>query len=311
MKRYIFVVNENIDVWDCESTTKYLVHCALEKCNNVIIVQCKDLYLRSFKGMTNIYSCQYTQVFQDRNIKNDQDLALIDTKIKSVFILRIDPPITMQYVSVLHVLMTCQYIYSNITVINSCESILNFPEKMSPVMLHEISIDSLITSKINCMKNFFVNVDSPVVIKPLYDGGGRGINIIRSDIEMENFINENSFSELMVIQKFIPEIELGDKRILFIKGKICGCYVRRPQQGKYVANIAQGGKSFELTLNTRDNYICSLVSKFLIYHDIFFAGIDIIGDYLTEINITCPRGACEIKRLYDIDISEMFFSSIC
>ena len=150
-------------------------------------------------------------------------------------------------------------------------------------------------------------------IKPLYGNGGQGIFHILPEDEYLNSILEMFFSqnkEPLMIQQYLKDVRNGDKRIILLNGEPVGAINRVPKLGESRSNMHVGGKPEKTELTERDKFICNEISRSLVKKGLIFVGIDIIGDYITEINVTSPTGLREIKNLDSIAIEEMFWDFI-
>lgn len=212
--------------------------------------------------------------------------------------MRADPPVDQQYVHACQILSLCQ----KALVVNSPRAILEHNEKLAIFNFPDLILPTIVTTDLDEI-NIFMQAHETVVVKPLDLMGGQGIFILSS----ENFhqfetlsgraIDKNTIKPLM-IQKFLPEVKTnGDKRLIMINGKLEGALRRIPSQSDFRANIAAGGTYAKYEPSARDREICSSLSSFLIDNGIILAGVDVIGDYLTEINITSPTCLQEINRM--------------
>ena len=152
-----------------------------------------------------------------------------------------------------------------------------------------------------------------IIIKPLYGNGGQGVFHVLPEDENFNSILEMFFSqnnEPLMIQEYLKDVRDGDKRIILLNGKPVGAINRIPKKGESRSNMHVGGKPEKTILTKRDQFICNEISESLKQKGLYFVGIDIIGDYITEINVTSPTGIREIKNLDSIAIEEMFWDFI-
>ena len=150
-------------------------------------------------------------------------------------------------------------------------------------------------------------------IKPLYEKGGKGIfKISLKDKNLDKKLNTVVKKEKLplIVQKFLPEIKYGDKRIILFNGKPVGSMKRIPAVNEIRANLSQGGSAHKSSLTKRDKYICKEIGPWLKKTGLFFAGIDIIGNYLTEINVTSPTGIVEINQLENTNLEKKFWNLV-
>ena len=171
---------------------------------------------------------------------------------------------------------------------------------------------TIITRNFRVIENFR-NDYKDIIIKPLYGNGGQGVFHILPEDENFNSILEMFFSqskEPLMIQEYLKDVRCGDKRIILLNGEPVGAINRVPQKGESRSNMHVGGIPEKTQLTKRDRFICNEISDSLKKKGLYFVGIDIIGEYITEINVTSPTGIREIKDLQNIAIEEMFWDFI-
>lgn len=217
--------------------------------------------------------------------------AEINLEEMDVILFRPNPPVNMAYLTCLFLLRTIE---DKVLILNKPSSIINFPEKIFPLYMAEFMPPTLITADKEQIKKFAAK-HGDVIIKPLYDFGGAGIKKITAsdDFDLEG-------TTPIVAQKFIPEVAEGDKRILFINYKYHSAFLRRPAKGSILANIMQGGGLEPTKLTAKEKLICQKLEPILKENDLPICGIDVINDYVTEINITSPTGFKWAKELYNL-----------
>ena len=238
-----------------------------------------------------------------------QKTKVIDLNLMQVVLVRQDPPFNMNYI-------TSTYILENLTkktlVINNPTHIRNYPEKLSMFAFKKIIPQTLVSSNVDeILQAHKKNKIS--IIKPLYGNGGEGIEKLDSNPKKnKNIIQKllNTYKLPIIIQKYIKEIKLGDRRIILIDGEYVGSVARIPAKNSIKANFHAGGTAKKTNLVFRDKEICQTIGPFLKKNGLFFAGIDIIGNYLTEINVTSPTGIQEINRLNKTNIEKIFWDKI-
>ena len=206
-----------------------------------------------------------------------------------VILLRQDPPFDMNYITTTHML---EMLGPQTLVVNDPKAVRDAPEKLLAMKFPDLMPPTLITQARDEIEAFR-NVHKDIVIKPLYAMGGRGVMRLREgDQNLGSLLG--IFSELYpepwVIQAFLPEIADGDKRILLIEGEPFGGINRVPAEGDLRSNMVVGGRAEAVELSSRDREICAAIGPTLKEMDLIFAGIDVIGPYLTEINVTSPTG---------------------
>ena len=223
--------------------------------------------------------------------------------------IRQDPPYDMPYISSMHML---EQLNSKTRIINNPQGIRNSPEKLLMLKFKKLIPPTIITRSFTEVEKF-LNKYKKCVIKPLYGNGGENVFLLnKSDKNfhpiIESFINKNK--EPFIVQKFLSEIMKGDKRIILVNGNPVGVIKRIPQKNEIRSNIHVGGKCAKTNLSKRDLQICTSIKKDLVNNGLFFAGIDIIGNFLTEINVTSPTCIQEIKELYKTDIAKIIWDNL-
>ena len=232
------------------------------------------------------------------------DLNSFDTVL-----MRQEPPFDMHYITYTHLL---EHLDKRVRVINNPVSVRNSPEKLLVTHFIDLMPKTIISKNFSEIKEFS-NKQSKVVLKPLYGKGGEGIILLEADEQMfdkklEDFLS-NEYEPIMV-QEYLPIVKKGDKRIILINGEPVGCLNRVPAEGEFRSNLGVGGLPELSELSSRDIEICQRIRKTLIDYDLYFVGIDVIGEYLTEINVTCPTGVRQIKELGGPDIAKLFWDNI-
>ena len=225
-----------------------------------------------------------------------------------VFI-RQDPPYNMKYISSLHLLEQVKGINR---FINNPMGIRNSPEKISMLAFKNIIPPTIITRSKSEVE-IFLQKNGKSVIKPLYGNGGESIYLVdQKDVNYNQIIERftNHQSEPFIVQKFLPEIKKGDKRIILINGEPIAALKRVPKNQEIRSNIHVGGRCEATKLTRQDLKICAEIKNLLKDEGLFFVGIDVIGKYLTEINVTSPTCIQEIKKLYKIDISHIIWDQL-
>lgn len=233
-----------------------------------------------------------------------QKLYLDDMDI--VF-MRKDPPVDEHYQAETQILSLCKKAY----VTNRPSSLLHINEKLSILNFPDLIVKTIVTNSIDDIKAF-INKNGKTVVKPLNAKGGEGIFVLDKDDKNLSAILETSLNlyqsklntNLLMVQKYIPEIVNGDKRVILFDGEPVGALLRVPDAKDNRGNLAAGASFAKAEINDRDREIAEKIKPFLKENGIDFAGIDIIGDYLTEINVTSPTCLHEINRLNSFEAEE-------
>ena len=226
-----------------------------------------------------------------------------------VVLMRQDPPFDMAYITATHFL---EKIHPQTLVVNNPAEVRNAPEKLFVTGFEGVQPPTLITSDIDAIYDFRAR-HGDMVLKPLYGGGGSGVARLKADdpnldalIELHTMIGR----EPVIAQKFLPAVAKGDKRILLVDGEPVGAINRVPAEGQVRSNLRVGGRAEQVELTARDKELCAIIGPQLKARGLLFVGIDVIGDYLTEINVTSPTGAQQLKRFSGIDASAAMWDRI-
>jgi|TARA_R110002072_G_scaffold12038_2_gene52993 glutathione synthase len=234
----------------------------------------------------------------------DLNLAEID-----VIMMRQDPPFDMAYITATHLL---DLVHPNTLVVNNPAEVRNAPEKLFVMQFPDLMPPTLVTRSRREIEAFRAR-HKDIILKPLYGNGGAGVFHVKPDDEnfkalLETFEERNR--EPFVIQRYLPEIRQGDKRIILVDGAAVGATNRVPQTGEARSNMHVGGQAQKVELTPRDLEICATIGPVLKEKGLIFVGIDVIGDYLTEINVTSPTGIQEIDRFNGSNISGDIWDAI-
>ncbi len=233
----------------------------------------------------------------------------IDLATMDVVLMRQDPPFDMSYITATHLL---EHIHPQTLVVNDPVSVRNAPEKLFVTHFDGIMPPTLISSNLQEIKEFRAEFKD-IIVKPLYGNGGAGIFHIKPEDENLTALCEmftQFYREPMIVQKYLPEVRVGDKRIILVDGEPVGAINRVPQEGEVRSNMHVGGKAMKSALTAREEEICHAIGPALKEQGLIFVGIDVIGDYLTEINVTSPTGIQEINRFDDAKLETIIWDRI-
>ncbi len=226
-----------------------------------------------------------------------------------VVLMRQDPPFDMAYITATHFL---EVVHPKTLVVNNPIEVRNAPEKLFVTGFPGVQPPTLITSDVEAIYDFRER-HGDMVLKPLYGGGGSGVVRLKKDdpnldalLELHAMIGR----EQVIAQAFIPAVSKGDKRVLLVDGEPVGAINRVPAEGQVRSNLARGGRAEAVELTARDKELCAIIGPELKRRGLLFVGIDVIGDYLTEINVTSPTGAQQLKRFGGPDVTAALFDRI-
>ena len=273
----------------------------------IYIYEPKDLILKDnqlFANASTLKIYKKKKYIFKKGKKNLVDLSKID-----VVLVRQDPPFNINYITATYLL---EHLNSKTLIINNPKSIRNAPEKLHVTYFKNLTPPTLISQDANEIKKY-IKRNKNLIVKPLYEKGGKGIFKISSNEKniskkIQNFLKRENLP--VVIQKYIPDVIKGDKRVILLNGNPVGAMKRVPAKNEVRANLSRGGTAEKTVLTKRDKFICSKLKPWLKKEKIFFAGIDIIGNYLTEINITSPTGIVEINNLENTKIEKKFWDLV-
>ena len=226
-----------------------------------------------------------------------------------VVLMRQDPPFDMAYISATHML---ERIHPKTLVVNDPFQVRNAPEKLFVTHFESVMPPTLVTADRAAISAFRAE-QKEIIVKPLYGNGGSGVFHIRPDDEnlaslLEMFTQ--FYREPVVVQRYIPEVRKGDKRIILVDGVPAGAVNRVPAAGEARSNLHVGGRAEAAELDRRDREICAAIGPELKARGLIFTGIDVIGGYLTEINVTSPTGIQELQRLSGVDSAALIWNAI-
>ncbi len=233
----------------------------------------------------------------------------VDLTAFDVILLRQDPPFDLHYITTTHLL---ERIHPRTLVINDPASVRNAPEKIFVTEFTELMPPTLITRDLAEIKAFR-SVHGDVVMKPLYGfGGGAVFRVAKDDINFGSLYDmfSNTFREQWVVQKFLPAFKQGDKRIILVDGDYAGAVNRVPAADDLRSNMVRGGSPKATELTAREREICETLGPELRKRGLLFVGIDVIGDFITEINVTSPTGIRAIKNVGGPDIAALIWDKI-
>jgi glutathione synthase len=234
---------------------------------------------------------------------------LIDLATLDVVLMRQDPPFDMAYITATHLL---EHVHPETLVVNDPVHVRNAPEKLFVAHFGPLMPPTLISSDRNEILDFRAE-HKDIIVKPLFGNGGAGVFHISPEDENLNALLE-MFTELyrepIIVQRYLPEVRAGDKRIILINGRPAGALNRVPPAGEARANLHVGARPQRAELDRRDLEICEAIGPILAKRGLIFVGIDVIGGYLTEINVTSPTGLQEINRFDGVSLEAGIWDAI-
>jgi glutathione synthase len=227
-----------------------------------------------------------------------------------VILMRQDPPFDMAYITATHLLELLPP--DGPLVVNNPASVRNAPEKLFVLKFKELMPPTLLSLDRDEIKAFW-DEHKEIILKPLFGNGGAGIIHLRpGDDNLSSLLEmyQLLYREPVMVQRYIPEVRKGDKRIVLIDGEAAGGVLRVPAEGEARANLHVGGRGVKTELTPRELDICAAIGPTLKDQGLLFVGIDVIGDYMTEINVTSPTGIQEIGRLNNDNLAAKIWDAI-
>ena len=237
------------------------------------------------------------------------DEQTVDLSDFDVVWLRQDPPFDMFYITTTHML---QRLMPGTTVVNDPFWVRNFPEKLLILDFPQLMPPTAIARDLDTIRAF-KEEHGDVILKPLYGNGGAGVFLLKEEDRNLTSLHEmfTGFSrEPLIVQKFLPDVSKGDKRVILVDGEAVGAINRVPAKGETRSNMHVGGRPEKIELSERDREICATIGPLLREKGQVFVGIDVIGEYLTEINVTSPTGIQELERFDGINVAAQIWEAI-
>ena len=306
MTAYLFIIDpiESLNIIK-DSSLLLMKECLRRK---IEVHFCRINQFSINEGNINIHSQKITKIEKEINYQ-DSELNL-SSFFKKIFI-RKDPPLDDDYLNLTYLLDHA--VKEGAEVINNPSSVRNHNEKLSILNFKEIIPPTMVTSTSSSVVNF-LKIHEKIVLKPINGMGGNGIFVIdKSDKNINSILETITVNEtkVMMAQKFIPAITEGDKRIIVIKGEpLPFCLARIPDGKDFRANLAKGGTGIANELTADDIKIVNVIKKYLVKSKLDFVGIDVIGKYLTEINVTSPTCLVEIENQTNFNCAKFIIDAL-
>lgn len=312
--KHLFIMDPIASINIKKDSTFAVMLAAQKAGHEIYYTEGANLFLRDGVVYANV--C-LIQVSDDKNnhfqfLEKSREEAL---ETMDVIWMRLDPPFNMTYIYMTYLLDFVEK--KGVRIINKPSSIRACNEKLFAQWFPTCCPPTLVTKNISQLKQFLLE-QSRIIVKPLDGMGGRGIFYLENHDKNKNMILEtatNNGHELIMAQRFIPEITEGDKRITLIDGEPLDYAVARiPSQEDVRGNLAAGGKAKVIPLSARDRWLCQQIAPTLKEKGLFWVGLDVIGDYITEINVTSPTCLREVEEHTKIPVAELLvqrLNAIC
>lgn len=255
----------------------------------------------------------HAEPMQVRDVEGDhftlQPAERVDLSEMDVVLLRQDPPFDMNYITTTHLL---ERIHPRTLVVNDPAWVRNSPEKIFVTEFPDLMPETLITKDPREVDAFRKEYGD-IIVKPLYGNGGAGIfHLHEADRNLASLLEmfQQMFREPFIVQRYLKDVRKGDKRIILIDGEPAGAINRVPAEHDSRSNMHVGGRAEPTALTGREREICARIGPSLRERGFILVGIDVIGDFMTEINVTSPTGIREVKRFGGADIAALFWDAV-
>ena len=302
-KKFLAIQADPIETININTDTTFLLALEAQKrFSKIYWYETKDLSF--IKG--KVYAEAKEVIFFQNKKKYFKILKItkIDLSIVKFILIRQNPPFNMNYItSTLYL----EFLANKVQILNNPIAIRNISEKFYSLNFLNFMPPTIFTNNLNLIKKFFLKYKK-IVIKPIHGYAGKDILFINKKFNEVNIKKYLSKIGHVMVQKFLPKVKFGDKRVFILNGKVKGAIKRVPAKGSILSNISQGGKANKTILNKKELYLSNFIAKKLKKKDIFFAGIDLVSNYLIgDINITSPTGLPQYKSLTGINLAKNFW----
>lgn len=307
---YLVAVQANhIDTLRFETDSSLLIaHTAQKRGHRLFFYTPENLSLVNGRPVAYGHLIHFTGPVNEKRFTKGR-LERLELSDAHIILLRQNPPFDLAYITSTHIL---EHLSNKSLVVNNPIEVRNCPEKLFITHFPNLLPPTLISRDLSEIRDF-MNHHDRVIVKPLYQFGGKGVFLTQ-----ENDPNFNSLLETLfdhekspfVFQKFISEVAQGDKRILLLDGELLGYFARIPQENQVRANTVAGGDYEKTLLTPRDEEIVETLKPHLKSKGLLFVGLDVIGGYLTEVNVTSPTGLALYNKLYNTSLEETVWDKI-
>jgi len=302
-KNFLAIQADPIETININTDTTFLLALEAQKrFSKIYWYETKDLSF--IKG--KVYAEAKEVIFFQNKKKYFKILKItkIDLSTAKFILIRQNPPFNMNYItSTLYL----EFLANKVKILNNPIVIRNISEKFYSLNFLNFMPPTIFTNNLNLIKKFYLKYKQ-IVIKPIHGYAGKDILFVNKKFNEVNIKKYLSKIGHVMVQKFLPKVKFGDKRVFILNGKVKGAIKRVPAKGSILSNISQGGKANKTKLNKKELYLSNFIAKKLKKKDVFFAGIDLVSNYLIgDINITSPTGLPQYKNLTGINLAKNFW----
>lgn len=305
----IAIQMDPLETVDIHGDTSFaLAEAAQDRGYSIFVYGPADLSYDQGKVLARARPATVQRVASTPGLFGDEVMLDLATDI-DVVLMRQDPPFDMSYITACHLL---ELIGEQTLVLNDPKYVRGSPEKLFPLLFPDLMPPSLISRDEAAIAAFRAH-HKDIILKPLYGNGGAGVFRVKADDSnyaslMEMFLERSR--EPIIAQAFLPDVKFGDRRVILIDGEAVGAINRVPKEGETRSNMHVGGVAEPVELNEHDIRISEAIGPELKRRGQVFVGIDVIGDKLTEVNVTSPTGVQELKRFSGIDAAALFWDAV-
>ena len=302
-KKFLAIQADPIETININTDTTFLLALEAQKrFSKIYWYETKDLSF--IKGKVYVEAKEVIFFQNKKKYFKILKITKIDLSIVKFILIRQNPPFNMNYItSTLYL----EFLANKVKILNNPIAIRNISEKFYSLNFLNFMPPTIFTNNLNLIKKFFLKYKQ-IVIKPIHGYAGKDILFINKKFNEVNIKKYLSKIGHVMVQKFLPKVKFGDKRVFILNGKVKGAIKRVPAKGSILSNISQGGKANKTILNKKELYLSNFIAKKLKKKDIFFAGIDLVSNYLIgDINITSPTGLPQYKNLTGINLAKNFW----
>ncbi|MEC9283919.1 MAG: glutathione synthase [Bdellovibrionota bacterium] len=304
MKKIAFIADPIPQMKSHKDTSFSLIRAALKLGIEVYHIDQNDIDLEQDKAVAE---CALLKLETEQQIIIKKDVHMYLSEFQQIWI-RKDPPFDRRY---FYTSLQCDYVGKNTTIVNHPQVLRDWNEKLAAHYYPEYQPKTFVSLNQSRLIDF-INKIEDAVLKPIDGFGGKGILFTNKNdpkvLEKLRSISKE-FSEKIIVQEAVPEAELGDKRVLIFNGKVLGAILRVHKEGSKINNLDAGGTAVKTGLTNKQRDISERLAKDFLERGVYFAGIDFLGDFLIEINITSPTGLQELEKFEGIDFSKEIMST--
>jgi len=308
--RWLFVIDP-VEKLKLQSDTSFaMIEAALVRGHEVALCTVTGLSWRTDSG--SVADCRWVEHFEPETLTVTQ--SHVESQSLSSFdriMMRKDPPFDIEYVYATYLLEVAES--ENTRVINGPQGLRDCNEKLYSLLYPDLLPETLVSRDPKVLANFVRELGGAVVVKPLDLMGGRGIILVQpEDDDLLEKLERSSQqgTQRLMAQRFLEEAREGDKRIILVDGEAMMAFVRKPAPGDFRGNLTQGATAHTAEIDARDEEIIAAIAPDLMARGQRFVGIDIIGRYLTEVNVTSPMGLRELDELYDCNSADLVIAAL-